>query len=184
MARDNQSLVTLTPPTWNQTVSWTSAATSRGTKKIRRMVSAFGIFIAQTNYIKSVTAASHLWGSRSWLQGALWAAFSRRRGRETLARPAKGRLKGGCRQDCPPHTGGVLYLYFAHESIAPPFLLRQSCTAHSRRCQAAGGTTQCPADPGGRTALLDTGLLWQPGSAHAPHRPAGEDRNALPAPLP
>src|ERR1035438_1888880 len=55
MARDNQSLVTLTPPTWNQTVSWTSAATSRGTKKIRRMVSAFGIFIAQTNYIKSTT---------------------------------------------------------------------------------------------------------------------------------
>src|ERR1019366_7770796 len=58
MARDNQSLVTLTPPTWNQTVSWTSAATSRGTKKIRRMVSAFGIFIAQTNYIKSVTGGS------------------------------------------------------------------------------------------------------------------------------
>src|ERR1035437_6778114 len=69
MAKDNQSLVTLTPPTWNQTVSWTSAATSRGTKKIRRMVSAFGRFIAQTNYIKSVTGGcltvlGPFWGTR------------------------------------------------------------------------------------------------------------------------
>src|ERR1017187_8665288 len=63
MARHNQSLVTLTPPTWNQTVSWTSAATSRGTKKIRRMVSAFGKRIVQTNYIKRTTGGSGpLWG--------------------------------------------------------------------------------------------------------------------------
>src|SRR5450759_4160081 len=110
MANDNQSLVTLTPPTWNQTVSWTSAATSSGTKKIRRMVSAFGRFIAQTNYIKSVTGGSCL-------------------------------------------SGGVLYLYFAHESIAPPFLPRQSCTAPARRQEAGGRTTQSPADPGGRVAV-------------------------------
>src|ERR1035437_10696593 len=69
MANDNQSLVTLTPPTWNQTVSWTSAATSSGTKKIRRMGSAFGRFIAQTNYIKSVTGGGltvlgAFWGTR------------------------------------------------------------------------------------------------------------------------
>src|ERR1019366_1853089 len=140
MAKANQSLVTLTPPTWNQTVSWTSAATSSGTKKIRRIVSVFGRFIAQTNYIKSVTEGSCL-------------------------------------------SGGVLYLNFAHESIAPPFLPRQSCTAPARRQEAAGRTTQCPADPGGRTAHLDSGMLRQPGSAHAEHRPAGADRHAVPEPL-
>src|ERR1039458_241354 len=92
---DNQSLVTLTPPTWNQPVSCTSAATSSGTKKIRRMVSAFGRFIAQTNYIKSVTDGYGL-------------------------------------------CSAVLYLYFAHETLAPPFFPRQSRTARTRRQEAAG----------------------------------------------
>src|ERR1035438_705791 len=91
MARDNQSLVTLTPSNSNQIFSWTSAATSTGTKKIRRMVNAFGIFIAQTNYIKSVTAASPLWGSQSWLQ----PAFSRRV-RASLGWQAEA---------CPTHAG-------------------------------------------------------------------------------
>src|ERR1017187_4589397 len=68
---DNQSLVTLTPPTWNQPVSCTSAATSSGTKKIRRMVSAFGRFIAQTNYIKSVTDGSGLCSAVLYLYFAM-----------------------------------------------------------------------------------------------------------------
>src|ERR1035437_212785 len=123
MAKDNQSVVTLTPPTWNQTVSWTSAATSSGTKKIRRMVSAFGRFIAQTNYIKSVTGSCLL--------------------------------------------SSVIYLYFAHESIAPPFFPRQSRTAPARRQEAARRTAQSPADPDGRTARLDSGMLRQHGGAHA-----------------
>src|ERR1035438_778373 len=126
MASDNQSLVTRTPATWKPTVSWTRAATSTGTKKIRRMVRAFGRFIAQTNYIKSVTGGSGL-------------------------------------------SSGVLYLYFAHESIAPSFFPRQSCTARARRQEASGRATQCPADSGGRSACLDSGLLRQPGSAHAQH---------------
>src|ERR1017187_6909025 len=108
MARDNQSLVTLTPPTWKTAVSWTSAATSRGTKKIRRMVSAFGIFIAQTNYIKSVrggSGQSHGPGSRPVPDPRVV---------ETAQHPT---------------SCGVLYLYFAHESIAPPFFLRQSRAA-------------------------------------------------------
>ena len=37
-----------------------------------------------------------LWGSQSWLP----PAFSRRGGHH---RARKGRLKGGCRQDCLPH---------------------------------------------------------------------------------
>src|ERR1035438_5680546 len=100
------------------------------------MVSAFGRFIAQTNYIKSVTDGS---GLRS----------------------------------------AVLYLYFAHETLAPPFFPRQSSTARTRRQEAAGRTTQCPADSGGRAAHVDTGLLRQPRSAHAQYRPAGADRHAL-----
>src|ERR1019366_6345675 len=49
-----------------------------------------------------------LWGSQSWLQGALWAAFSRPLPCEGSLTSGKSRLKGGCgqggRQDCPPHN--------------------------------------------------------------------------------
>src|ERR1035438_3058762 len=109
MARDNQSLVTLTPSNSNQIFSWTSAATSTGTKKIRRMVKAFGIFIAQTNYIKSETGGF----------GPLWGRLL------TFGRLAIGPLRrisgvpSGSRAACqaapqsdsrtPPHTAGVLY---------------------------------------------------------------------------
>src|SRR5262249_44422556 len=47
IASESHSLVTSTLPTWNATFSWTSAATSSGTKKIRRIVKAFGRFIRQ-----------------------------------------------------------------------------------------------------------------------------------------
>src|SRR5215831_3715493 len=57
IASESHSLVTSTLPIWNATFSWTSAATSSGTKKIRRIVKAFGRFIRQPNYTKGRAAA-------------------------------------------------------------------------------------------------------------------------------
>src|SRR5215475_9705301 len=60
MARASHSLVTVMPPTANSTFSWTNAATSNGTKKIRRIVKQLGRFIAQTNY-SSLYASATTW---------------------------------------------------------------------------------------------------------------------------
>jgi len=50
MASASHSFVTCHSPKRNPTFSWTNAATSSGTKKIRSIVSEFGRFIAQTKY--------------------------------------------------------------------------------------------------------------------------------------
>src|SRR5690242_16031690 len=50
MARASHSLVAVKLPSRTYTSSWTSAATSSGTKKIRRIVSALGRFIAHPKY--------------------------------------------------------------------------------------------------------------------------------------
>ena len=49
--------------------------------------------------------------------------------------------------------------------------------------QAGGRKAQCPADPGGRSAFVDPGLLRQPRSAHAEYRPPGADRHPVSEPL-
>ena len=103
-----------------------------------------------------------LWGGQSWLQ----PAFSRFLAAcEDSRLPRKRRLKGGCRQDCPPHNAGhLLFLWLSLScALLPANLAAQQPQNRSpmvERTRTHPRLTET--QPPGRREQLDLGTLYLP----------------------